>query len=180
MRRARVTAMAVIAAVGLTACGGGQEPDEGEAAPAPTVTVTVTETATPAEAEPLEESPTPTPAETTTSTPDPCDAPGLDGFAFIFVTTPTVGAPVSDGDTVEGCSNAFEATYQYELLDGDQAVLDSGFGTATCGTGCVGDFSFTLDFSVSQATVGYLRVYASSAQDGSDTLVNSIPVLLQP
>lgn len=178
--------MVLAGVLGATACGGGDDPGaDGPATPAPTVTVTVTETATPADTEPLAESPTPTPEPAPTGdgpavAEDPCDASGLDGFAFIFVTTPAVGAEVADGDTVEGCSNTFEATYEYELVDGQGAVLDDGFGTATCGTGCVGDFSFELDFSVPEETVGYLRVFASSAEDGSETLVNSIPVLLQP
>lgn len=178
MRRPRWALMALVGAVGLTACGAGDDPDD-TAAPAPTVTVTVTETATPADGEPLTGSPTPAPTDGG-ATAEPCDTPGLDGLAFIFVRSPQPGAIVADGDTVDGCSNTFEATYEYELLDGQGAVLDEGFGTATCGNGCVGDFSFTLDVSVTERTVGTLRVFASSAQDGSETLVNSIPVLLQP
>lgn len=182
MRRARAIPVAIVAALALTACGGAEDGDGDEpaVAPAPTVTVTVTETAAPSDTGSLAETPTPEPTATSQPATDPCAASGLDAFAFIFVTSHASGSTLASGDTVEGCSNTFEATFQYELLDSQSAVLDDGFGTATCGTGCVGTWSFSPSFSVSAQEVGTLRVYASSAQDGSDTLVNSIPVLLQP
>jgi hypothetical protein len=176
--RLRTTGGALVAIAALTACGGAAD-DEG-ATPAPTVTVTVTETATPAPAEDPSPTAEPSPAPTGVSGEDPCAAGGLEGHAFIFVTSPAPGAELASGDTVEGCSNTFEATYQYELLDRDGTVLDEGFGTASCGSGCVGEFDFTLDFSVDEETVGTLRVFAESARDGSEELVNAIPVRLAP
>lgn len=181
MRRVRTTLGALAGVLVLAGCGGGAE-DGGQEAPAPTVTVTVTETATP-DASALAEEPTPSPtaAETGAATAtDPCEAAGLDGHAFIFVTHPTSGAQLASGDEVTGCSNTYEASFQYELLDRDGAVLDEGFGTASCGTGCVGDLSFTVTFDVAEETVGTLRVFATSAQDGSEELVNAIPVRLTP
>lgn len=168
------TILGLATVVTLAACGTGGDAPAPE--PAPTVTVTETVTAAPA-----------TPEPTATASVDPggspedvCAAPGLDQQAFVFVTTPTVGSSLASGDTVEGCANVFEAAFQWELLDGAASVLDSGFGTASCGTGCVGTFSFSPTFSVGAVEVGTLRVFASSAQDGSDVHVNAIPVLLQP
>ncbi|MBW3658740.1 MAG: Gmad2 immunoglobulin-like domain-containing protein [Actinobacteria bacterium] len=179
MRRARRAVVALLATVALAGCGGASDGEDASAPePAPTVTVTVTETATPDDVEPREESPTPQPASSPSA--DPCTTPGLEGSAFIFVTSHQPGSTLASGDTVEGCANTFEATYEYELLDRDGAVLVEDFGTASCGTGCVGELSFTLDFSVPEQMVGTLRVFASSAEDGSETLVNAIPVLLQP
>lgn len=175
-RRPGPALAATLAALALVACGTASEEDgEATAEPAPTVTVTVTETVTPSEPA------TPEPTATATPTPvDVCATPGLDQQAFIFVTAPAPGVAFSSGDTVEGCSNLFEAAYQWELVDNQQTVLDSDFGTASCGTGCVGTFSFTPTFSVSQVTVGHIRVWADSPEDGSPQFLTAIPVLLQP
>lgn len=109
-----------------------------------------------------------------------CGADGLAELAFIFVTDPVPGEALADGDEVAGCSNTFEAAYVYELLDADGAVLDEGFGTASCGTGCVGAFSFPVSFTVEETQVGTLRVFAESPRDGSETHLNAVPVLLRP
>ncbi len=176
--RRMVLVVAAITGLVAAACGSG-DGDDGAASPAPTVTVTVTETAT-ATAAPSETA-TPEPTATATATPvDVCADPGLTNQAFIFVTAPTPGMTLASGDTVEGCANVFEAAYQWEILDNASTVLDSGFGTASCGTGCVGTWSFSPSFSVSQVTVGTVRVWADSAKDGSPEHVNLIPVLLQP
>jgi hypothetical protein len=167
VRRPGPMLLATLAMAGLlAACADG---GSGQAEPAPTVTVTVTE-----------EAPSPSDDTSPGTVLDVCNQDGLDGFAFIFVTSPTPGAPLSDGATVEGCSNTFEAGYVYELLDRDGAVLDEGFGAATCGSGCVGTFSFPVSFTVAEAQVGTLRVFAESAEDGSEVDVNAIPVMLEP
>ena len=51
---------------------------------------------------------------------------------------------------------------------------------ATCGTGCRGTFDVTLDYNVSAAQWGTLRVYAGSAKDGSPENVREYPVWLTP
>lgn len=174
MRRAIV--LLACLALSLAACdaGGDDEP-----APQPTVTVTVTETTTPG-------TPTASPTSSPTASPQAgatCQSLSSGAgaaIAFIVVESPEPGAAFSSGDQVTGCGNTFEAGYRWELLDGQQQVLADGFGTMTCGNGCVGTFSFAPTFSVSTQQMGVLRVFESSAQDGSDIHVNSIPVLLGP
>lgn len=161
--------LALVAVVLGSACATGT--DGAQPAPAPTVTVTATETVTEA----------PTEAATPEPTADGCAT--LDGgedFAFVFVTSPTVGAQVQPGFTFEGCANAFEAAFVWALYDGDGNVLADGFGTATCGTGCVGDFQVSVPYQVASTTIGSLEVWTASAQDGSKQDVNAIPVVLNP
>lgn len=180
--RHRTVALAALFLATLTACGEGQD-DGDPAEPQPTVTVTVTETATPAApTEDATPTPTPSPTETAGASADPCAelAPIGDTMAFIVVSSPSPGVVLASGDTVEGCGNTFEASYQWQLLDGQGDELASDFGTMTCGNGCQGDFEFTVEYTVSQEQIGTLRVFEQSAQDGSDAHVNAIPVLLQP
>ncbi len=161
MRKSLVVLALALAA---TACDSGST-TTGEPTPAPTVTVTATETVTEAPVELL----------------DPCDAlVGGDAMAFVFVTSPPPGTMVSSGFSFSGCSNTFEAAYVWELLAADNTQLASGFGTATCGTGCVGTLSQPVTFTVSTQQVGTLRVFTESAEDGSEQDLNSIPLVLMP
>lgn len=171
-----VAAVVLVLALALAACGDGDDPAE----PQPTVTVTVTETAAPTP--PSSPSPTASPTDATAGT-DPCETiePFGSGIAFIVVSSQEPGDLLEPGDTVEGCGNTFEAAYQWELLDGQGNLLAGDAGTMTCGNGCYGEFSFTADFTpVDSQQIGTLRVFETSAQDGSDVHVNAIPVLLQP
>lgn len=175
----RVVPLLALAVLLGAGCGrAADDVDPGQPEPGPTVTVTATETATPA------------PTPTSTGEPAPTAAPdsavcttleGGEGLAFIFVSQPRAGATVESGFQVTGCSNTFEAAYQWELLAADGTILASDFGTATCGTGCVGEFAFTVAYEgVEQRQVGTLRVFTTSPRDGSETDVNSIPVILHP
>lgn len=181
--RAVATSVVVLALV-LAACGDGDD-DGGPEAPQPTVTVTVTETVTPAEPT---TAPTPSPSPTesptdVTAAGDPCETiePFGAGIAFIVVSNLSPGDLLEPGDTIEGCGNTFEAAYQWELLDGQGNQLAGDAGTMTCGNGCYGEFTFTVGFTaVGSQQIGTLRVFESSAQDGTDVHVNAIPVLLEP
>lgn len=181
MRRhaAGTVGLAALALV-LAGCGGDTGTSaENQAADPETVTETVTETAEPADPETVTVTPEPDGGEQSAS--DACaELEGGEELAFIFVETPYVGEAVESGFEVSGCSNTFEAAYEWELLDqqGEQLVED--FGTADCGTGCVGDFEFTVDYEVDDRQAGTLRVFTSSAQDGSEQSVNAIPVVLEP
>lgn len=83
-------------------------------------------------------------------------------------------APVDEqvaGDEVEivGCSNVYEATVNWRLLDGDGRTLDEGFTTAECGTGCVGAFRDTVSLAAADGEPDVtLQVFWVSPQDGSD------------
>lgn len=168
MRPVSRTLAVVVATLALGAACDSSDPS---AAPEPAPTVTVTETVTPSPSQP----------QATDAPVDPCAAlVGGEGLAFVFVTSPAPGTMVQSGFTFSGCSNTFEATHQWRLKDRDGAVLANGFGTATCGTGCVGTFQQEVTYQVSQTQVGTLEVFTSSAEDGSDQDMNSIPLVLQP
>jgi Immunoglobulin-like domain of bacterial spore germination/Sporulation and spore germination len=97
----------------------------------------------------------------------------LDELSPIVITEPLV----SGGDElprIQGIANVFEATVSLEIIDGGQvAYRDST--TATCGTGCWGEFSFTLD-TPSLTSDAVVKVFWSSPQDGSPSDVVTIPV----
>lgn len=181
-----VATSVVVLALALAACGDGGDGDPEQ--PQPTVTVTVTETVTVTPSEPAPSpsptsSPTGSPTEPTAGGGDPCEViePFGAGIAFIVVSNLSPGDTLEPGDTVEGCGNTFEAAYQWELLDGQGNRLAGDAGTMTCGNGCYGEFTFTADFqAVGSQQIGTLRVFETSAQDGSDVHVNAIPVLLEP
>lgn len=81
---------------------------------------------------------------------------------------------------IEGTANVFEATVAFEVVDGDGDVISEGFTTATCGSGCRGDFSEWITFEVAQPTFATVNVYSPSAEDGSRLFEVSVPVYLCP
>lgn len=98
----------------------------------------------------------------------------------ILVTSPTMGEQVTSPVTVEGTADVFEATVQMRLLDAEGNRLDRAFTTATCGTGCRGDFSHDLTFDVDTEQHGVIEVWWASAEDGSRQDVVKIAVTLSP
>jgi immunoglobulin-like protein involved in spore germination/sporulation and spore germination protein len=97
----------------------------------------------------------------------------------IFLDTPVLGYPVSSPVTLSGVANVFEATVSYEIV-ASGALLAEGFTTASCGTGCWGDFAVDVDFSVPAMTEGEIIVYEESARDGSRINELRYPVTLLP
>jgi len=185
MRSGPVGIVALTLVLALGACGG----DDDGASPAPTVTVTRTVTVAPTEpteaptAVPTEPR-TPAPTDTGTGAealPEPCRQTGPDSppadLAFIFVLSPSPGTSVSGPFEVTGCASTFEANVVYRVVDADGAVLDEGNTTASCGTGCVGEFSFTASADVSERQVVFLEVFDTSPRDGSVTDLNRIPLI---
>jgi immunoglobulin-like protein involved in spore germination/sporulation and spore germination protein len=98
----------------------------------------------------------------------------------ILVETPLIGQSVSSPVTISGTANVFEATVSIRILDEDGNELANTFTTATCGTGCRGDYSIAVRYSVNHQQRGTVEVFESSAQDGSAINVQSIPVTLTP
>ena len=74
----------------------------------------------------------------------------------------------------------FEATFQVELLDAGGRTLVDKTVMASCGTGCWGSFRTSLAYTVARGQWGTLRVFESSAQDGSPVNVTEYPVWLTP
>lgn len=98
----------------------------------------------------------------------------------ILVETPIIGARVSSPVTVSGTANVFEATVSLRILDENGKEIALTFTTATCGTGCRGDYSVSVPFKVDHEQQGTIEVFESSAQDGSPINVVDIPVILMP
>jgi hypothetical protein len=92
---------------------------------------------------------------------------------LILVESPLAYDEVSSPLRATGTANTFEATFQYELKDGDGNVVDEHFVTATSGTGTRGTFDFTTKpFD----DVGSLVVFELSAKDGSRVNEVEIPL----
>jgi hypothetical protein len=98
----------------------------------------------------------------------------------IVVYAPVLGSTVGNPVTISGTANVFEATVSLSILDANGNEIARGFTTATCGTGCRGDYSDSLSYQVNREQVGTIVVFESSAKDGSPINVVRIPVTLTP
>lgn len=98
----------------------------------------------------------------------------------IVVEQPRPSQEFSPGDAVSGFANVFEANVSIEVVDAKGKKLVETFTTATCGTGCWGDFSEAIEFDLSEPQEGRVIVLTYSAEDGSPQDVISIPVRLVP
>lgn len=158
----------------LAACGGtGEQTDPGTPNATETVDASPDEPATPSG----------TPSESATA-PSACGTyePGsqVTDEAVLIVNTPSGDSEFPPGSTVSGCTNAFEASFQWELLDADGEVVASGNEMASCGSGCLGIFQFPVDYQVDEAQEGSLRLFVESAEDGSIQMENEMLVHLLP
>ena len=96
----------------------------------------------------------------------------------IVVTSPYPGQEFGTAFTMTGIANVFEATVSYRVRDDSGKVIEKGFTTATCGTGCYGTFSQVIDVDAEGPVV--LEVFESSAEDGRPLNMQRIPITLQP
>jgi germination protein M len=103
-----------------------------------------------------------------------------DQLPAIVVEEPSAGDEVAAPMRVSGTANVFEATVSIRLVTTEGKKLADTFTTATCGTGCRGDFTEKVDFEVAEPTEAVLEVYEASAEDGSAIHVERIPVTLLP
>jgi hypothetical protein len=96
----------------------------------------------------------------------------------ITVESPVIGQQVSSPVTVSGTANVFEATVNVRILDAKGNELARTFTTATCGSGCRGDYSVRVNYQLDHQQSGTVEVLDYSAQDGSPRDVVDIPVIL--
>lgn len=89
------------------------------------------------------------------------------------------GDAVSSPVTIAGFANTFEANVVIRIRYANGEVEET-FTTATCGSGCWGDFSEDVAFEVTEEQEGRMEVLTYSAEDGSERDVISIPVILIP
>lgn len=96
----------------------------------------------------------------------------IDSLSPILVTEPIY---VGDGlPTITGIANVFEATVSLDIVNADGEVTYEDFTTATCGTGCWGEYSFPLDTPALKPG-SLVRVFWNSAEDGSQSDVVYVP-----
>jgi hypothetical protein len=98
----------------------------------------------------------------------------------VFVESPRWGQSVSSPIGLSGVANVFEATFQVQLLDESGNRLAARTITASCGTGCWGDFRESLTFHVDHEQPGRLTVQTLSARDGSVEDARSYGLTLTP
>jgi hypothetical protein len=98
----------------------------------------------------------------------------------IAVALPQRATSVSSPVRILGSADVFEATVSIRIVDEQGQVLVDTFTTATCGTGCRGDFDVDVPFSVERKQPGTVQVFEVSAKDGSMINVVEIPVTLMP
>jgi hypothetical protein len=110
----------------------------------------------------------------------PAGDPPVTSSETIEVLAPAPDARVSSPVTVSGTANVFEATVMIRILDANENVVADTFTTATCGSGCWGDFEAEVPFSVGTEQPGVIQVFQESAEDGSRLHVVRIPVTLVP
>jgi hypothetical protein len=122
-----------------------------------------------------EPSPEPSPVPDPAALADPC-APHVDREmeGFIALVAPVAGQQVDTEVEIVGCSNVYEATVQYRIVDPSGEVRAEGFTTATCGSGCVGEFRETV--TLPSAGTWTIQVFSESAEDGSDLELTEVQV----
>ncbi|SIM63525.1 Gmad2 immunoglobulin-like domain-containing protein [Micromonospora cremea] len=98
----------------------------------------------------------------------------------IVVTGPGVGDRVTAPLTVTGTADVFEATVSVRVLDAAGREMATGFGTASCGSGCRGGYRVVVGWRTAREQRGTIEVYEVSAQDGSRINTVTVPVLLAP
>jgi germination protein M len=98
----------------------------------------------------------------------------------IFVDRPAWGAAAGNPVKVNGMANVFEATFRVQVKDANGKVVADQQVMASCGTGCWGNFSTSVAYTVGKAQWGTLRVFDLSAKDGTPVDVTEYPVWLTP
>lgn len=99
----------------------------------------------------------------------------LDWVHVINLTSPIMRQG-EGGYLVKGIANVFEATVSIAVLDGEGEETHEEFATASCGTGCWGEFEVVLDPELITPGESSIRLFQHSAQDGSVVDAITIPV----
>jgi hypothetical protein len=103
-----------------------------------------------------------------------------DRLPAIVVTSPVIGQRVRSPVTVAGTADVYEATVIVRVLNAAGREVATTFTTATCGTGCRGNYRTGLAYRVTREQSGVVEVYEVSAADGAHINVVRVPVTLVP
>jgi hypothetical protein len=110
----------------------------------------------------------------------PQTRPMYSGYlSAITVQSPVIGQSVTNPVTVSGTADVFEAVVSVRILDSAGHEIARTFTTASCGTGCRGDYSVTISYPVPRTEPGTIEVFESSAKNGLPINVQQIPVTLR-
>jgi hypothetical protein len=96
----------------------------------------------------------------------------------IVVSDPVIGQRVTSPITVAGTADVFEATVNVRLLDAAGRQIATAFTTASCGSGCRGDYQIRLPYRSGGERAATVEVYWVSPKDGSRSDVVPVPVRL--
>ena len=118
------------------------------------------------------------PGPSATGLPSPTISVSPTPVPAIVVTSPRSGDQISSPVRIRGNADVFEATVSIDILDSAGKPIARTFTTATCGTGCRGTFSKAVRFALDTTQPGTVRVYESSAEDGTPINVVNIAVTL--
>jgi hypothetical protein len=104
-----------------------------------------------------------------------------DFMPVILVTSPTAGTRIGNPVTIQGNANVFEANVTVRILDENDDEIARTFTTATCGSGCRGDFSVVVEYDVDREQPGTILVHDDDAAGtGTPPHQVRIPVILTP
>ena len=103
-----------------------------------------------------------------------------DGQPAIVIENPVPGAEIGSPVIISGNADTFEATVGVRIVDENGQELSATVTMATCGTGCRGTFSQKLFFFVDDRQPGAVVAFETSAKDGSEINVVTVPVTLVP
>jgi hypothetical protein len=96
----------------------------------------------------------------------------------VVVLDPVIGQRVTSPITVTGTADVFEATVNVRLLDAGGQQIATAFSTASCGSGCRGDFRIRLPYRSGGGRAATVEAYWVSPKDGSRRDVVAVPVRL--
>ncbi|WP_261131967.1 Gmad2 immunoglobulin-like domain-containing protein [Bacillus sp. Marseille-Q3570] len=91
------------------------------------------------------------------------------------IASPLPNQTVNEEFVFKGKARVFEANFQYELRDGE-TVLESDFITASEGAPGWGDFERVIAVPETVDSKLILKVFVSSAKDGSEINILEIPL----
>jgi Immunoglobulin-like domain of bacterial spore germination len=104
-----------------------------------------------------------------------------DFLPVILVTSPSAGERVSNPAIVRGSANVFEANVTVRVLDQNGGEIARTFTTATCGSGCRGNFLVLVNYEVDHEQPGTIVVHDDDAAGtGTPPHQVRIPVVLTP
>lgn len=110
---------------------------------------------------------------------DLTDPVGRDSFVdhlhVINLTSPIIRQ--ADGTyLVAGIANVFEATLNVAVVDGTGEIVHEESVMASCGSGCWGEFSASIDAGLIVPGESAVRVFTYSAEDGSPINTITVPI----